>query len=325
MKRLIILLLVLACAWKTFAQIDTAALKNTKSLIEKKKYTEALAVCDKLIAKDSSEAVYYDLRGMILFSTGKDVDAVTNFSKALSTEPNNALLYYHRSLSLYYSENPALAIQDCDEALKHLSAKDTLKDEILICRANAKSMQRDFPGSIEDYKLLMEMGKDTMEALTGIGLSLSMEAKYNEAIPYLEKDIKMYPDNFAGYNNLAYNYQLMGDYKRSLSVADTAIKLFPKEAVLYNNRGYDKYQLKDLKGALLDINASLKLYPQNSYAFRNRALVYLAMKDKIKACEDLRESLRQGFTLMYGNEVRELMKANCPAASIPEPDEELTR
>ena len=67
-----------------------------------------------------------------------------------------------------------------------------------------------------------------------------------------------------------------------------------------------------------DINRSLKLYPQNSYALRNRALVYLAMNNKIKACEDLHESLKQGFTLMYGDEVENLAKENCPADSTTE-------
>ncbi|GAA3919536.1 hypothetical protein GO495_21520 [Chitinophaga oryziterrae] len=43
----------------------------------------------------------------------------------------------------------------------------------------------------------------------------------------------------------------------------------------------------------------------------NRALVYIAMKEKDKACEDLKQAMKQGFTEMYGDEVKKLIFEKC--------------
>jgi len=331
MKHHVILLFVMVCSGACFAQkVDTVAMKKAKPLIEQKKYDDAKQIFNKLIATDSNNAVYYDARGFVWMLQNKYPEAMSDFSRALALEPNNPEYYYHRSQALYHSENPNEAISDCNDALKHMHADDSLKWQVIMNRGSSEEMKRDFPSAYADFKLLLEHDSTDYGALSNMGIVLAEMGRDNEALVYLEKVVHFYPKFSIGYSNLAFWHQLHGNFEKSIEIINEGMThLDPEDfggrAVMYNNRSYDKLKLKKLPEAMEDVNKSLKLYPQNSYALRNRALVYIAMMEKDKACEDLRESLRQGFTLMYGNEVRELMKANCPAASIPDPDDETTR
>lgn len=318
MTRLFILLL-LACSITTYAQkVDSLALKKAETLITQQKYSEARAVYDKLIADDSSIACYFDRRGYLLYTQNKFQEAVNDFSHALLLEPNEPWHYYFRSLALYNSENPDEAIADCNDALKHMHANDSLKWLVLLNRGSAEEMKRDFEPAYNDFKVLLDHDSTFYGALTNMGMVLDDMGRDNEALVYLQKVVRMYPKMAIGYSNLAFWQQRHGNYTQSVEVVNEGFKHLEADettlrAVMYNNRGYSKLKLKQLNEAMSDINSSLKIYPTNSYALRNRALVYLAMNNKDMACEDLHASLKEGFTLMYGNEVEKLMKENCPS------------
>jgi len=294
------------------------------------KFDEAINVCNQLLAKDSSIGAYYDMRGSLYSAQNKFDQAGDDLNRALRLEPNNANHYLHRSIVMYSTENPTMAINDCNDALKYMTPRDTIKYRTLLVRGMAKEMKRDFAGAYEDYKIVLEHDTTNCESLSNLGMVLSDLKREKEAVVYLEKVVRLCPDQPIGYSNLALLLQNSGEYKKSIEIIDEGLKhLLPEDVggrgVMYNNRGYDELKLQKLQEALNDINESLKVYPTNSYAFRNRALVYLAMKQKDKACEDLREALKQGFTLMYGDEVKELMKANCPADSIPNDEDDMNR
>jgi len=312
------------------AQADTLALNKAEGLAKKGKYDDAIVIYDSLLAKDSSISTYYDMRGWVYYAQNKFQQAGDDINRALRLEPNNAIHYFHRAALMYSTENPTMAIQDCDDALKYMVPGDSMKIRVLMVRGSSKEMKRDFTGAYEDYKIVLEHDSTNCESLSNLGMVLSDLKREKEAMRCLEKVVRLCPEQPIGYSNLALLQQNSGDYKKSIETINEGLKHLLADdnggrAIMYNNRGYDELKLQKLQEAMNDINQSLKLYPTNSYALRNRALVYLAMKQKDKACEDLREAMKQGFTLMYGNEVRELMKANCPADSILDDEDNMNR
>jgi len=312
------------------AQADTLALNRAEKLESEKKYDDALKIYNGLLAKDSSIARYYEKRSGLYYDQSKFQLAANDLSRAMELEPNNAKYYYFMALVMYSSENPTPAINNCNDALKYINPRDSLKYPILMLRGNAEAMKRDFSAAYEDYKVIIAYDSTNCEVLSNMGMALSDMKREKEAVACLEKVKRLCPDKPIGYTNLALLLQNSGDYERSIETINEGLKHLATDdvtvrAIMYNNRSYDKLKLQKLKEAMDDVNQSLKLYPSNSYALRNRALIYLAMKQKDKACEDLREALKQGFTLMYGNEVKELMKANCPADSIPNDEDDMNR
>ncbi|HWJ28473.1 MAG TPA: tetratricopeptide repeat protein [Flavisolibacter sp.] len=306
-KLLFTLLLV---PFLAFTQIKDTAYDHTYALYDSGHFETALQRINQLIEKDNSRGDYFDLRGMIKASIGKMDEAAQDFSTAISKSPKEALYYHHRANAFYSMQSPDQAIEDNNSAIEYAST-DSLKYSFILNRGSAKTMKRDFKGAYEDFMEVLKYDSTNQGALTNLGATMDDLGRSDEAIMYLEKVVRLYPDFVGGYGNLAFRYADMGEYKKALELDNKVIAMDPKDPLGYNNRGYVKYKLNDLKGAMADISKSLSIYPANSYAYRNRALVYIAQKQISKACDDLSTAIRYGFTEMYGNEVKELQSKYC--------------
>jgi tetratricopeptide (TPR) repeat protein len=303
------LLLFLLCASLAFSQSQNAYNKAYQ-LYQDGKYELALKEVNLLIEQAPDSALYYDLRAEVRIKLKDMSKALDDFNRAIQLEPANPYFYSHRGLFFYRTLNPDHAIEDLNTALKYVT-NDTLRYSIITDRGSARTQKRDFKGAYEDYSTALRFDSNNIVTLTNMGAILDELDRAAEAIPLLEKVIRIDPEFVGGYGNLAFRYAQMGDYKKALALNNKVLELDPNEALGYNNRGYVKYKLNDHQGALKDINKSLQLYPGNSYAYRNRALVYLALRQNTKACADLQAALSYGFTEVYGEEVKELVAKNC--------------
>jgi tetratricopeptide (TPR) repeat protein len=303
------LFICLLCASLAFGQ-SQAAYDRAYQLFQDGKYESALKEVNLLIEQAPDSALYYDLRAEVRVKLKDMSKALDDFNRAIQLEPANPFFYSHRGLFFYMTINPDHAIEDHNMALKYVS-NDTLRYSIITDRGSAKAQKRDFKGAYEDYSAALRFDSNNIVTLTNMGAILDELGRAEEAIPLLEKVIRIDPNFVGGYGNLAFRYAQMGNYKKALAFNNKVLELDPNEALGYNNRGYVKYKLSDHQGALKDINKSLQLYPGNSYAYRNRALVYLALGQKAKACTDLEAAINYGFIEVYGEEVKELKTKTC--------------
>jgi tetratricopeptide (TPR) repeat protein len=271
----------------------------------------AFETTNKLIAHYPGRADFYDLRGDIQLKM-KDYDhALNDFSRAIEMIPGNPLFYHHRANFYYTFQMPDEAIKDNDSALAHIIKDDTFKYDIITNRGNAKNMKRDFQGAYDDYMLALNFDSTSPAVLVNISAVLDDLNRGDEAFKYLERMIRLHPNDVGGYGNLGFRYMDKGEYEKAIEQFNKVLRLSPKDPLGFNNRGYAEYKLNKLSLALQDINRSLELYPENSFAYKNRALVYLAMKDHEKACADLEKAETAGFTQMYGDEVKKLRLEYC--------------
>lgn len=294
----------------SFAQTRDTAYDRASALHDSNHNEEALQKINLLIEKDNTKGSYYDLRGLIKADLGKMGEAAQDFSTAISRNPKEAMYYHHRAEAFYAMQNPDQAIEDNNAAIEY-AATDSMKYAFILNRGSAKGMKRDFQGAYDDYMEVLKYDSTSQGALTNLGATMDDLGRSEEAVMYLQKVVRLYPDFVGGYANLAFRYAEKGEFKKALELNNKVVAMDPKEPLGYNNRGYVKYKMNDYKGALADINYSLSLYPANSYAYRNRALVYIAQKQMSKACDDLNAAVRYGFTEMYGEEVKELQAKYC--------------
>lgn len=277
---------------------------------EKEKYGSALMLVNPLISANPKSAKYYSLRGCIYKGMHVPVDALADFSTAILFDPHNFIYYSQRSgiyLDLQMADE---SIKDCDSSIKY-AYNDTIKYELICNRGSAKYQKRDFQSAYDDYIQLYRFDSTNILALTSLGTVMDDLGRDDEAIAYLEKAMKCDPTFIGPIGNLGFRYSMKGDYVKALAMFKRVLELSPEDAVTLNNIGYVLYKMNDLPNALKSIQRSIELYPGNSYAYRNRALVYIAMKEKDKACEDLKQAVKQGFTEMYGDEVKKLILEKC--------------
>ncbi len=84
------------------------------------------------------------------------------------------------------------------------------------------------------------------------------------------------------YNNLGIAQITLGDYVNAISYLEKAIKIDPNNANTYNIRGNAKFYLKDYAGALEDYNKVIELKPQDSNAIKNRNSVMSILENSKK-------------------------------------------
>ena len=293
------------------AQTVEELLKKAYQLEKDKKNEEALVIYNKILKQDTTHYQGYVSRGFLYNNMDEMQKSYDDYSKAISIHPDSALAYHYRAILMFRMLYSDEAIYDNTKALE-LARDDSL---IMICftnRGNAKQQKRDFQGAFEDYTRAHFLDTANIATLNNMATSLDELGRRDEAIKYFKKIIKIDSSFIGPYVNLGFQYNIIGKYKEALGYFNKALTIEKDEPITLNNRGLTKYNLKDLEGALEDINKSISIYPGNAYAYKNRALVYLAQNKKDKACEDLNKALDYEFTKVYGEEVNELIKKNCP-------------
>ena len=236
--------------------------------------------------------------------------AYLDFSKAIGLKPDSANAYHQRALLFYTIMYTEESIRDNTRALE-LARNDSMRIASYVNRGAAFIQKRDFQGAYEDFTKASFLKPDDVGIINNIAATLDELGRGEEAIKYLKKAAQMDSTFVGPYVNLGFQYTRLKRYREAIEYFNKALTIEQDEPLTLNNRALARYYLNDFDGALADINKSISIYPGNSYAYKNRALVYIAQKKKELACADLNEAIQKGFAQMYGEEVNELLAANC--------------
>ncbi len=294
-------------------------------------FESAVKLFSQAISEHPNDHELYVRRGSAFDQMGQPQQAFDDYTTSLALEAKNPKALLQRGLFLLHSGYPEQALEDAENGLKYVGEDTKLRNLLWMTRGDSQLALSNPEEAKKNFLLVLdnkpEMAID-IAAHLGVSRALSNSGKHDQAVIYLEKLVKLYPDFESGYVNLVFQLSEAGNYKRAIEVSDKAIELAKKRkkskvdkvvendkaesmALLYNNRGYAKYKAGDLQSALTDIDSSISLSPSNSYAFRNRALVHIAQGKKDLACADIEKALKLGFTESYGEEVQKLKSENC--------------
>ncbi|RZJ72413.1 tetratricopeptide repeat protein [Flavobacterium sp.] len=294
-------------------------------------FDSAMKLYNQAISEHPNDHELYVLRGNAFEQMSQPQQAFDDFTTSIALEPKNPKAFMQRGLFLLHSGYPEQALEDVENGLKFVGNDAKLRNLLWLTRGDSHLAMQNPDEAYKNFILVLDSKPETavdIAAHLGVARALSNQHKHDQAVIYLEKLVKLYPDFESGYVNLVFQLSEAGNYKRAIEVSDNAIEMAKKRkkskvdkvvendksesiAMLYNNRGYAKYKAGDLKGALIDIDSSISLSPTNSYAFRNRALVNIASGKIALACADIEKALKLGFSESYGDEVTKLKATNC--------------
>lgn len=132
---------------------------------------------------------------------------------------------------------------------------------------------------------------------------------------FLRKALDMAPRDAVIWNSLGYyRFAMFNEHERAIACYDRAIKLNPNYSYAFNNRGWCEYKLGHKDRALKDIGMAKRKKVFNPFVYRNLGLIALADGDTARACDCFRRAVDYGFTSHYGDEVKDLIMANCSEA-----------
>jgi tetratricopeptide (TPR) repeat protein len=172
-------------------------------------------------------------------------------------------------LTLFFSVNAAITAQ---------TAQDCIKKGVELFEDGK------FKEAVEQYELALKIEPKNTTALYEMSYTFISMQKYNDAIKYAEKVIKLKDGSEdLAYTNLGTAYDMLGKPKKAIKAYQEGIKAFPNEYNLYYNLGITQYAQKDYEGAEKAAMSSIKNNPKHANSHALLAAVQMEKDKKIKS------------------------------------------
>jgi len=153
----------------------------------------------------SQNGAEYKISGQQNLNNGNFDQAVTDFTQAIGMNPNDAELYYCRSIAHYGigvvrndSSSLDLAIKDCNQAIKlnpdYAAAYST--------RGGAYFTKGEYDMAIDDLNRAIQLNLNDYSAYNARGGAYIMKNEFDRGIKDLETSLRINPDQPDISNNL---------------------------------------------------------------------------------------------------------------------------
>lgn len=228
------------------------------SLLADGKWQAGTAKFDKALKLMPNTAGLYQMRGSGHLEGGQFDDALDDFNKALSLDPDMALIIYWNRADCYNAMNkPDLALAEYTRSLA-LNPGDEQRAAMLLSRG----------------RLLVDQGQPERA---------TQDFTQVTAFPPLRAQ---------AYSELSYLAAERGDMGTCIDLASNAIKANPKYYGGWMNRSTCEIAKRKFSAALNDLDAAIQLEPDWPEAYLNRAQVNAELHDCRKANEDAEKAIQ---------------------------------
>ena len=177
----------------------------------------ALAACSEAIRIDPRLASGYACRGGVLRNQFEYVEALKDYDKALSMQPDNGDFYYNRSLVHYGLENTKQALADLEKAIELINSP-TGKSFAYSRRAEIYRKEGRLEDSIKDYTEAIRLLPSFPYHHKNRGDVYAELKNYQRAIADFTEALRIDPANVNFYGDRARAYRELG--QEELAVKD---------------------------------------------------------------------------------------------------------
>jgi tetratricopeptide (TPR) repeat protein len=279
---------------------------------------QAIALYDSAISKFPEEPILYTIKAGLMARDIRNLatdDSLYNLSlqlldKAIQIDSTFTPAYNNRALLNLYFQHFEDAVHDFTQVIR-FSKDDEAIYSAMQDRATAKGYNKDYRGSMTDYKFLIKVKPKDTELYLNQGVIYQHLGRLDSAQISYRKGLALNPQHQGLLNNMGMLMIRQQNYAEAISYFKQAIELDPSEPFAYNNTGFALIKLNKADEALRYINQSIELYPQNSYAYKNRAIALIALGKVNDACADLTMASILGYSKSYDDEVDRLKATHC--------------
>ncbi len=204
-------------------------------------------------------------------------DAITEFEKAVSIDPNFAMAYLQIGLAKFRSEDEKgtkAAINKALELIDRVAPREKLYIRGLKAVIDGQAETR-----IEIFKELTERFPKDKEAFRQLGTAYLADEQLDLALEAFNETIKIDPEYLEGHNRLAYVYAAKGVFQPAIEHAKKYVEAKPKEPNPHDTMG-DIYLLSgQADKALAEYQKALEIKPDfiNYYPYWKVASAYRVM------------------------------------------------
>ncbi|MBX9686273.1 MAG: tetratricopeptide repeat protein [Candidatus Obscuribacterales bacterium] len=206
-------------------------------------------------------------RGMAAERSGEYLEAIREFTDAISDTPDSLEAYKWRASVYMHMSYFDRAIIDLNHAIE-ITPKDA---NLYALRAKAHLETGQGEKAIADYSKAIELSNKPLASLfEARGLVYSRLGKSSEAIIDFGKSIELDPSASTAYADRGLEYIVHKRYQDAIADFSNSIERGQDLAVCFKFRGQSKNYIGDKKGAVADLEKAAQLYKNQNDLFGSR-------------------------------------------------------
>ncbi|MGR3279157.1 tetratricopeptide repeat-containing S1 family peptidase [Acaryochloris marina NIES-2412] len=267
-------------------------------LSELERYREALKSINRALEL-SERAAFYTNRGVTFKDMKEYPKALSDLSKAIEINPNDALAYTNRGATFNDMKEYPKALDDLSKAIE---INPNLADAY-INRGNAFNATKEYSKALNAYNKAIEVSPNYALAYNNRGAAFNGMKEYPKALDDLSKAIEINPNLADAYINRGNAFNATKEYSKALNAYSKAIEINPNYAKAYNNRGATFNAMQEYSKALNDYSKAIEINPNYAEAYYNRGVTFKGMQEYSKALNAYSKAIEisPNYTEAYNN------------------------
>lgn len=263
-------------------------------------YRGAEQDCSYAIERNPFVVNSYQVRGLARVYQGRYTDAIGDFRKGLSLEPDNTSMRHNLILCLERDNRK-------DEALL---AADTLVAMFpkyapgMAIRSDLLWERGDSVGALEWVDKALEINRYDADMLHHRGVMLARLERYEEAEKDMDRAIYLDPGNSGAYITRAMIRYFRNNLNGALADYDMSIVIDPSSVTGHYNRGNLRAQIGDDNRAIEDFDVVIESEPDNMMAIFYRGVLRDNTGDYRGAEQDITKVLEEYPQFIQGYQIR---------------------
>lgn len=274
LANVLLVLILLGCAWLTHAQVQYW--RNSETL-----FRRAVAVTDR-------NYLAYNNLGYYLSAQGKVGEAMENYAKSLQINPNYEDALNNMGYALAGQKKPAEALPYYEAALRVRPNQIEVHNNL----GNALSELGRLDEAMTHYDFVLKQKPDHADANNNLGIALAMKGRIDEAIPHFKAAIRARPNYASAHSNLGNALAAQHKLDEALTEYQESLRLKSDDAQAHNNLGNALAELGRVAEAIPEYETALKLNADNPEAHFNLGTALLREGKRDEARMHYMEALR---------------------------------
>lgn len=158
-------------------------------------------------------------------------------------------------------------------------------------RGAAKEIDPDLERTLSVARVRLKIDPDDQYAINIVGYYAYLANEMDLAQAMYQKYVALYPEDPAGYNNLALTYKRQGEYAQEEALYRQALEIDPMDDHVLNNLAVNLAHQGRSEEALEIMDELEQLTPDDPYADLHRAKIFATMGKRDKAYKYLKKAL----------------------------------
>lgn len=197
---------------------------------------------------------------------GELLEAIADYTQAITADPSSAIAYMNRALAHAKKEDWYSAIGDASEAIQ----RDPKLGGAYFIRAAAKHRLQGYDTAIADLDELLRLDPSHVLAYNERGLVYASKEQFHRAIADYAEALRLKPHFALARYNRAVALRLKGDHQLAIAEFSQMLDRMPHNSYLFHQRGLAHLGNGDTDKAIADFDAALELNPDFEAAGQNR-------------------------------------------------------